>query len=71
MDEISLSLPRRAAESYRRVWLVLPGDSRGADLGLEAAWLESRSESKTSWLFAQDDFQSLIYLFELPAFLEN
>jgi hypothetical protein len=43
LDEISLGILRKDTVSGRRIWLVLPGDSPGSDLGIEEKWLEERS----------------------------
>ncbi len=65
LDEITLSLLRKVPDLYHRVWLVLPGDSPGADLNLEVDWLENKSLSTRSWVFPGDQVDTRLYLFEI------
>jgi hypothetical protein len=65
LDEISLSLLRDIPGSTRRVWLLLPGDSPGAELGLEMDWLGKRSISSSSWIFTGEGLETRLYLFEI------
>jgi hypothetical protein len=65
LDEITLSLLRKVPGSYQRVWLVLPGDSPGADLNLEVDWLGNKSLSTSSWVFLGDRVETRLYLFEI------
>ena len=67
MDEMTLSLLRGIPSTYERVWIVLPSDSPGADLNLEADWLEERSASSYSWSFSGDGTQTWLYLFEFAS----
>jgi hypothetical protein len=65
LDEITLSLLRKVPGSYHRVWLVLPGDSPGADLNLEVDWLGNISLNSSSWIFSGDRGDTRLYLFEI------
>jgi hypothetical protein len=66
MDEVTLALLAKIPSSYKRVWLVLPADTPGADLELEATWLENVSTSFSVWSFAGDDMETKLFLFLLP-----
>ena len=63
LDDISLALMREQVDSAQRIWLVLPNDSPGADLEIEAEWLEVRSSSSNQWAFTGDEFETTLYLF--------
>jgi len=65
LDEITLSLLRKIPGAYQRVWLLLPGDSPGADLNLEVDWLGNKSLSTSSWAFPGDQLDTRLYLFEI------
>ena len=65
LDEATISLLEKLPGSYQRVWIVLPGDSPGADLNIEADWLKSISISSDHWSFRGDDIDTRLYLFEL------
>ncbi len=64
LDKIALSLLEDVGRSYQRVWLLLPGDSPGAELGLEINWLNQRSIALNSWFFPQGGLQTRLYLFD-------
>lgn len=66
MDNVSLSLLSSIPGTYRRVWLVLPSDSPGSDLDLEATWLENNSESSNEWSFPGEEVETRLFLFTLP-----
>ena len=67
MDDVTLSLLRGIPGSYRRVWLVLPADTPGSDLDLEATWLKNNSTSFNMWNFPGDNVETRLFLFLLPA----
>jgi hypothetical protein len=67
MDNVSLSLLRKIPGSYTRVWLVLPEDTPGADLQLEATWLKNVSTSFSMWDFPGNQYETKLFLFLLPA----
>ncbi len=54
MDRISIGIMEKEVIPGRRVWLVLPGDTPGADLGMEEKWLQDRSSSNSCWDFPGD-----------------
>ncbi len=51
LDRISLGIMEKEVTSGRRVWLVLPSDTPGADLGIEEKWLQDRSRYTSCWIF--------------------
>jgi hypothetical protein len=63
LDEMTLSLLKRIPSLYRRVWLVLPDDSPGSSLGLEADWLKNISTTSLSWDFPGPSNNTQLYLF--------
>jgi len=65
LDEITLSLFQELPGSYQRVWLVLPGDTPGVDLEIEANWLKALSTSSEEWVFTVNAMESRLYLFVL------
>ncbi len=50
MDKISLSILNQEVRSGKRVWLILPYDFPGVDLGIEKKWLGDRSKTVTCHL---------------------
>ena len=67
MYQITLSLLKQLPGPYRRVWIVLPGDSPGADLNVEVDWLETRATSSGSWTFSGNEIQTRLYLFDFSS----
>lgn len=65
LDEITLSLFQEIPGSYQRVWLLLPGDSPGANLEIEANWLKALSISSEEWVFSANMMETRLYLFVL------
>jgi|WetSurMetagenome_2_1015567.scaffolds.fasta_scaffold46591_2 hypothetical protein len=51
MDNASLAILNQEIRSGKRVWLILPYDSPGANLGIEKIWLVDRSKTVTCHLF--------------------
>ena len=54
MDKITLGILEKEALPDRLVWLVLPSDTPGADLGIEENWLAQRSDEINCQVFLDD-----------------
>jgi hypothetical protein len=65
LDEATLKLLRDLLLDSQRVWLVLPSDTPGAALEIEADWLRENSTISVSWSFEGDGTETDLYLFEL------
>ncbi len=63
LDALSLSILTKIPVSYRRVWLVVPYDSPGANLDIESNWLKAISESKEEWVISADEGNTRLFLF--------
>jgi len=65
LDVITLDLLEQEIQQTRRVWLVVPSDSPGAGLGLEASWLKARANTHTDWRFDSGLNETRLYLFDI------
>jgi hypothetical protein len=63
MDNVTLSLLHNIPRTNTRVWLVLPADTPGADLELEATWLKNVSTSFSVWNFPGNNVETKLFLF--------
>ena len=64
LDEATLSLFRQISDDNQRVWLLVPSDTPGATLNIEAEWLTNNSISSTNWKFEGNSTDTQLYLFE-------
>jgi len=62
LDEITISLFQELPGSYQRVWIVLPGDTPGANLDIEIDWLEAISISSEEWVSPDNEMETRLYL---------
>jgi hypothetical protein len=65
LDRVSLGILDREARPGRRVWLVLPGDTAGSDLGIEEKWLAGRSNPASCHLISGEEQSTRLCRFDL------
>jgi hypothetical protein len=63
LDPVTLALLAGKVQSGQRVWLVVPSDSPGAELDLEAVWLRGRADMNRAWIFDGGNEHTLLYSF--------
>ncbi|MGD8457417.1 MAG: hypothetical protein PVF83_13630 [Anaerolineales bacterium] len=71
LDEMTLALLEDVPNTYWRIWLIIPGDSPGADLDYEVAWLETRANSTDIWNFIGDNSETKLFLFTFSPYQPN
>jgi hypothetical protein len=65
MEPNTSAILNQNVKSSHRVWLVLPNDSPGADLGIEQTWLEERSISSACEIFSGNSEDTKLCLYEI------
>jgi hypothetical protein len=65
LDIITLSIFRQKIKPGQRTWLLVAGDSPGASLGIEALWLEERSEFHECQYFSDDTHNTNLCYFDI------
>ena len=64
LNEITIHLFQELPGDYRRVWLLLPGDSPGVTLHAEENWLKVLLILSEEWDYILDELNSRLYLLE-------
>jgi hypothetical protein len=65
MDTATLGILEKETLPLRQVWLVLPSDTPGADLGIEERWLSLRSDNVECTQFSEEDQSTRVCRFNL------
>jgi hypothetical protein len=63
LDQISLAILNQGIKHSQRIWLILPSDSTGVDLGIEERWLEERSNKLDCWWYPGSEFVTKVCSF--------